>query len=339
MDQDLKGRTMDRRAFAQSFAALPIAAGLHAGRATSGDSAGFSPRAIGQTFSYAGKELRPFLKTAEATLAEQSGEGYLGHLWFGGDFPHYRSTRLRIYVDHEAVASIDCELGMAAGVGFDDPAAPWGTGWAGITGSPSGIYLNYRVPFSKHIRITAQLPEGVASDTVFWWIARGMLNRELEIGGVTLPRSARLRLHHQEHLRVQPLEFFDLCKVPGNGMLFQVFMAAQSTNFEFMEGQVRAYLSGQAEPMMLSSGLEDYFLGTYYFNRGLYHLPVAGLTHKDDANGTFSGYRYHDTDPVVFTGGLRLACRCGELLGKKVAGPTGKPQTTTYTTYVWAYEW
>ena len=297
------------------------------------------PAPLGETFSYAGKELRPFAKTAEATLAEQSGQGYLGHLWFGGDFPHYRDIRLRIYVDNESVASIDCRLGMAAGVGFEDPAAPWGTQWAGITGAPSGIFINYRVPFSKHIRITAQLPEGVPSDTVFWWIARGMLHRDVNIAGVTLPKTARLRLHRQEGINVQPLAFFDLCKIPGSGMIFQVFMAAQSTNFEFMEGQIRAYIGAQAEPLMLSSGLEDYFLGTYYFNRGLYHLPTAGLTHKNDSDSTFSGYRYHDEDPVVFTGGLRLACRCGELLGEKIAGPTGKPQATTYTTYTWVYEW
>ncbi len=326
--------------FARSFAAIPLAAGFDPAQSGAKRTPAGSPSSrFGRTFSYAGKEVRPFAKTAEATLAEQSGEGYLGHLWFGGDFPHYRNIRLRIYVDHEAVASIDCTLGMATGVGFEDPAAPWGTQWAGITGAPSGIYINYRVPFSRHIRITAQLPQGTPGDTVFWWIARGMLDRDLEVSGVTLPRTARLLLHRQEDLKKQPLDFFDLCKVPGQGMLFQVTMAAQSTNFEFMEGQLRAYMGNMAEPMMLSSGLEDYFLGTYYFNRGLYHLPMAGLTHKDDSNSTFSGYRFHDMDPIVFTDGLRLACRCGEMLGEKIAGPTGKPQATTYTTYVWAYEW
>lgn len=30
----------------------------------------------------------------------------------------------------------------------------------------------------------------------------------------------------------------------------------------FMEGSVRAYLGGARKPLLLSSGLEDYFLGT-----------------------------------------------------------------------------
>jgi hypothetical protein len=84
-------------------------------------------------------------------------------------------------------------------------------------------------------------------------------------------------------------------------------MAAQSTRFDFLEAQMRAYIGTTREPQYLSSGLEDYFLGTYYFNRGLYHLPQAGLTHKDEANHSFSAYRFHDIDPILFSGGSGLA--------------------------------
>ena len=50
-------------------------------------------------------------------------------------------------------------------------------------------------------------------------------------------------------------------------------------------------------------------------------------------------YRFHDIDPIFFAHGIRLACRCGEKRGDKVFGTTGKPMPTTYTTYVWIYEW
>jgi len=231
------------------------------------------------------------------------------------------------------------ELGLGVGVGFADPAAPWGTRFSGITGSPSGIYLNYRIPFSTHVRVTAQLPAGVPRDKVFWWIVRGVRNLPLEVSGLQLPEQARLRLHQVEDLRVEPLQIFDLCRVNGDGMVFMVTMAAKSTNLEFMEGQIRAYIGKNSEPQFLSSGLEDYFLGTYYFNRGLYHLPQAGLTHKDEIDSSFSGYRFHDEDPIFFSSGIRLACRCGEKRGDKVFGTTGKPMPTVYTAYVWTYEW
>ena len=230
---------MNRRSFARSLAVFPFASTLVAETGTPMISGAGLKGA--RTFSYAGKELRPFAKEAEAVLMEQEGEGYLDHLWFGGDFPHYDQLRLRFYVDDERVPSIDCELGMAAGVGFADAAAPWGTQWGGITGTPSGIFLNYRVPFGKRLRITAQLPPGVPSDTVFWWIARGLLHYPLQISGMQLPATARLRLHRRDNFRTQPLEEFDLCRIAGAGMIFQVSMAAKSTNFEFLEGQMRAY--------------------------------------------------------------------------------------------------
>ncbi len=333
---------MDRRTFSLlSFASLPLAAVpvLADTPAEPGGKAPHTPLSRATTFSQVGKELRPFAEHAEGTLAEEQGSGYVDHMWFGGDFTNFRNLRLRIYIDGETVPSIDAELGLAVGVGFSDPAAPWGTQWAGITGAPSGIFLNYRIPFGKSIRVTAELPEGVARDMVFWWIVRGLKNYPLEVSGIPLPSTARLRLYKQENLHTEPEQIFDLCNVVHDGMVFQVTMAAQSTNFEFMEGQMRAYIGGATEPQMLSSGLEDYFLGTYYFNRGLYHLPQAGLTHKDETNFTFSAYRFHDIDPLLFSGGLRLACRCGEMLGNKVAGPTGKPMATTYTTYAWVYQW
>lgn len=86
-------------------------------------------------------------------------------MWLGGAFQNYLKLRIRVYVDHESTSSIDAELGLGAGVGFGDSHAPWGTQFSGITGSPSGVFLNYRIPFRSHIRVTAELPSGVSRET------------------------------------------------------------------------------------------------------------------------------------------------------------------------------
>lgn len=333
---------MDRRSFARNIATLSITSGALAAGAASAHSSSDSCAAAfsrAATFTAVGKEERPFIQAAEGVLAEHSGHGFLDHMWFGGSFSNYLRLRLRVYVDYEELPAIDMELGMGIGVGFADPSSPWGTKFSGITGAPSGVYCNYRIPFSKHIRVTAELPPGVPQDTVFWWIVRGVEGLPLNLSGMTLPACTRLKLYKNVARTVQPLEEFDLCKVSGAGMIFQVAIAAKSANFEYLEGQMRAYLGKNPKPQFLSSGLEDYFLGTYYFNRGTYHLPQAGLTHKDNRDSSFSAYRFHDIDPVFFDNGIRLACRCGEKSGDKVFGPTGKPQSTTYTTYTWVYEW
>ena len=146
----------------------------------------------------------------------------------------------------------------------------------------------------------------------------------------------------QDHI-AEPLEEFTLCDVKGKGALYQVTMAADGLrdkgdwkDISYLEAMVRAYLDGAASPTLLSSGLEDYFLGTYYFNRGRYANALAGLTHLDMKGNTFSAYRFHDDDPVFFSGGLRLTCRCGEELDGKLLHD---PPRTRFTTYTWVNQW
>jgi hypothetical protein len=288
-----------------------------------------------KTFGTMGKAVYVLKGGEEAELFRHAGKGCLTHMWFGGNWRNYGKLRLRVYVDDEKAASIDMELHLGHGIGFQDDAAPWGTRRIGKTGSPSGVYNTYRIPFGKTVRVTAQLPAGDTGNPRFWYIIRGVENLPVAFSGVRLPAGARLKLYKLEDYTARTLEEFDLCKTSSAGMLYQVTIAARSKRFEYLESCVRAYLDGSEKPVLLSSGLEDYFLGTYFFNRGPYHTDVAGLTHKDAKDHSFSAYRFHEEDPVFFKKGLRLTCRCGE----KTDRQTWKAPATTYTTYVWIYEW
>jgi len=290
------------------------------------------------TFGAMGKEQQLLPAGTETELFHYPGRGCLTHMWFGGSFKDYGLTRIRVYVDDEKQASIDMELMMGHGIGFQDEAAPWGVERIGKTGQPSGIYNTYRIPFGRNVRVTAERRNTEPENPIFWWIIRGVENLSVELGGVRLPDNARLKLYKVQNRTSQPLEEFDLYNGQRPGALYQVAIAAKSTNFAFLESCVRAYLGGSKTPLMLSSGMEDYFLGTYYFNRGKYYTPVAGLTHLVP-DKEFSAYRFHDTDPVFFQKGLRLTIRVGEMLNGKVFGPPPGPAETVYTTYVWVYEW
>lgn len=294
-------------------------------------------------FCVSGKELNVLNGYREAELLRHSGKGCLTHMWFGGDWPGYDRTRIRIYADGEREPSIDMELGLGHGCGFGDDAAPWGGAKLGKTGHPSGLYNTYKIPFGKEIRVTAQRAGDSPDGAPFWWIVRGTENLPVRLAGVRLPNDARLRLHKLENHVAKPFEEFALCDVKGAGALYQVTMAADGLrdtgdwkDISYLEAIVRAYINGKPRALQLSSGLEDYFLGTYYFNRGRYANDLAGLTHLDKTKSTFSGYRFHDDDPIFFQNGLRLTCRCGEeVAGKKLHDP---PETE-YTTYTWVYQW
>ncbi len=334
----------DRGARLASLCLLAGFALLHApgGRAESAALANL------KTFGTIGKEVTPLTVEKEAELFHHEGKGALTHMWFGGSFKGYARTRIRVYVDGEKKAGIDMELFLGHGIGFGDASCPWGIGRFGNTGGDSGIYNTYRIPFGRSVRVTAQLAPGSEPHPMFWWIIRGTENLPVEIGGVRLPEMARLRLRTLENFVARPLEEFALCDTPGSGLLYQVTIAAKGArkarkdegerwkDLSFMESCVRAYMGGDKEPLFLSSGLEDYFLGTYYFKAGRYYTPVAGLTHFDAKANEFSAYRLHEDDPVFFHQGLRLTCRCGE----KINGHTfHDPPETEYTTYVWLYQW
>lgn len=296
-----------------------------------------------KTFGTMGKELQVLKKNTETELFTYEGKGCITHMWFGGSFKGVENTKIKIYVDGEDKASIDMELFLGHGIGFGDKFAPWGTERMGNIGGDSGIYNTYKVPFGSKIRITAQLDENADDNPHFWWIIRGTENLPVVFSGVKIPDQARLKLHKLENYTAEPLEEFVLCDISGAGMLYQVTMQAKGlrkTNhwrdLSFMESCIRAYEKDSKAPLFLSSGLEDYFLGTYYFNKGRYTNMLGGLTHFDKEENEFSGYRLHEDDPVFFQNGFKLTNRCGEKIGDKIFHD---PPKTMYTTYVWTYEW
>lgn len=144
-----------------------------------------------KTFSAIGKERPDLNGYKEAELLRHDGKGCLTHMWFGGDWPGYDKTVLRVYVDGEERPSITMELGLGHGVGFGDNAAPWGSEKMGKTGHPSGLYNTYKIPFGKSIRVTAQRAKDSPDGAPFWWIIRGTENLPVTLAGVRLPETAR----------------------------------------------------------------------------------------------------------------------------------------------------
>ena len=86
--------------------------------------------------------------------------------------------------------------------------------------------------------------------------------------------------------------------------------------------------------------------------------PVSGVTHKraggdgEDDGFNISAYRYHEEDPLVFDGGVRMVWRIGDYgnphtrpdspkcyIDKPSANDTlvFHPRPTTVTSYAWVY--
>ena len=266
--------------------------------------------------------------------------------------------RIRIYIDGETTPSLDFQLFLAHGVGFSEtleiPNIPWGTRRIAHA-ADGGIYNTYPVPFGKSFRVTATHPVGGA----FFYIIRGVENYPVIVGDLVLPSNTRLHLYKNVDVKLAPLQFITLANASSTaGLLFQVTLAANSTDFNYLEACFRAKIDDSPNTTWLSSGTEDFFLSAYYFNRGVYHLDNSGLTYiSTDKPGVMSAYKFFENDPLLFTKSFELTWRCGETINTNSGcpndwpppGPSEKhagrgdsaPQLadTIVTTYAWVYEY
>ena len=101
----------------------------------------------------------------------------------------------------------------------------------------------------------------------------------------------------------------------------------------------------------MSTGTEDYFDSAWYFDGGQFHLPVSGYTHfaqLSNSSVTWSAYRFHEMDPLVFNDGFRLVWRNGDAIDPQtnlkcfieIGGDiVGTPTVSDITSYAWVYTW
>ena len=137
---------------------------------------------------------------------------------------------------------------------------------------------------------------------------------------------------------------------PSSGLIFAHSMAVASGNYNFMEGCYHLFAPAAAAwpGQLLSTGMEDYYDSAYYFDGGPFHAPVSGVTHLDVRAAEFSGYRFHEMDPIVFSDGVRVEWRNGDATdpatGLKCtleAGGevVGAPTASNISSYAWYYTW
>ena len=77
------------------------------------------------------------------TVSGPASRGVLTHFWITGSASAaIDSSVWSYYIDGEAQPSIQFTPAMAAGVGFADTAAPWGSRWMGKGAQDGGWYNN-----------------------------------------------------------------------------------------------------------------------------------------------------------------------------------------------------
>ncbi len=171
---------------------------------------------------------------------------------FGGVKAYDPNTdaRIRVYIDGEEAPSLDFQLFFAHTVGLQncvddtcsDTRVPWASSEVQHMAHAGALKNRYRIPFTAAVKITATLPH----DGIVYYFCRGMTHLPVVVGDLQLPDSARLKLHKNWGVEVQPLEQLPLVPQRNNsGLLYATIWSAESEFIGFMEGCVRAIADQQ----------------------------------------------------------------------------------------------
>jgi hypothetical protein len=97
----------------------------------------------------------------------------------------------------------------------------------------------------------------------------------------------------------------------GRGHFVGLTMAMQGEDRGYMshlEAPEYIYIDDDWDaPRITGTGLEDYFLGGWYFREGVFAGPHHGVPSKDALNASIAMYRIHDRDAVHFKKRFKMA--------------------------------
>lgn len=241
------------------------------------------------------------------TLAEIDESGCIQHIWMTPT-GNWRYSILRIYWDDEKEPSVECPVGDFFGMGWGEYAHLNSLAVCVNPGSAFNCY--WQMPFRKKCKITM---ENLADTPM-------RLYYQIDYCLTEVPEDAGY--FHAQFRRTNPVPYKDVYTIvdgiKGKGHYVGTYMAWQVNNNRcWGEGEIKFFMDGDKQfPTICGTGTEDYFCGSYNFDRGGKYIefstPYAGLHQVIRPDGTyranqrFGMYRWHITDPIRFEKDLKV---------------------------------
>ena len=257
-----------------------------------------------------GWKVNPYIriKSGETiTIAEIEGSGAIQHIWMTPT-GNWRFTIMRIYWDDEAEPSVECPVGDFFGMG-------WGE-YAPLTSLPicvnpgSAFNSYWTMPFRKKCRITMENINDKDAMTLYYQVDYTLTDVPADAG-----------YFHAQYRRSNPNATSDytiIDNVKGKGQYVGVYLAwGVRNNGWWGEGEIKFFMDGDTKfPTICGTGTEDYFCGSYNFDRGGQYkefcTPYSGLVQVIKGDGSyktqqrFGLYRWHIVDPIRFEKDLKV---------------------------------
>lgn len=248
------------------------------------------------------------------TIGEVEGQGWIANLWLtfpGWFWQHWnpdapisqtilKTLILRIYWDGASQPAVEVPVGDFFGVGLCE-VANFASQYFGM--SSGGFFCKFPMPFRTGFRIEVENRDAAIDTDLFLNVLY-----QLDTG---LPADsgyfhAQFNTGHNDG--PAPVEIA-LAQGRGHFAGCTLSMQGQDRNYlSFLEAPEYIYLDDDTEtPRIAGTGLEDYFLGGWYFREGTFAGPLHGVPVKDTLNASIAMYRVHEGDAVHFQKRFRMA--------------------------------
>jgi len=242
------------------------------------------------------------------TLAEIEGSGAIQQIWLTpAPLNRTREMIIRFYWDDETEPSIECPLGDFFTCGWQEYCQ---NNSLMVNVNPGSAFNCYwTMPFRKKAKVTIENLNDQQC-TIYYQI-------NYVLGDV--PEDAAY-LHAQfRRTQLEAKDVYTILEgVKGKGHYVGTYMAWEARSPGWWgEGEIKFFMDGDKEfPTIAGTGTEDYFCGSYNFNRGgrytYFSTPYAGLVQVmppnlyEKAGQRFGLYRWHVTDPIRFEEDLKV---------------------------------
>jgi len=257
-----------------------------------------------------GWKVNPYIRIKSGeniTIAEIEGSGSIQHIWMTPT-GNWRYTIMRIYWDDEAEPSVECPVGDFFGMG-------WGE-YAPLTSLPicvnpgSAFNSYWPMPFRKKCKITMENINDKDAMTLYYQVDYTLTDVPADAG-----------YFHAQYRRSNPnmtSDYTIIDNVKGKGQYVGVYLAwGVRNNGWWGEGEIKFFMDGDTKfPTICGTGTEDYFCGSYNFDRGGQYkefcTPYSGLVQVIKGDGSyktqqrFGLYRWHIVDPIRFEKDLKV---------------------------------
>jgi hypothetical protein len=257
-----------------------------------------------------GWKVNPFVKIAAGqtfTLAEINGPGAIQHIWMTPT-GNWRSSILRFYWDDEKDPSVECPVGdfFCMGWGVYAPLSS-----LAVCVNPGSAFNCYwTMPFRRKCKITMENISDNESMNLYYQIDYTLTD---------VPNDAAY--FHAQWRSARPNTTSDytiIDGIKGKGQYVGIYLAiGPHNNGWWGEGEIKFFIDGDTKfPTICGTGTEDYFCGSYNFDRGGQYkefcTPYVGLHQVIRPDGTYNSqqrfglYRWHIKDPVRFDKDLKV---------------------------------